>query len=122
MAIQEKDEVIENLQSKNEELLRYIDLLERSEKMQHQGKDISETKKKSRTLKNVLSRAETALWFAKSFRLELESMTVKEINSNVRHNLVVDNSGTGNTDNVSAFDALSDDDKGKVEKVLFLLD
>ena len=40
MAVQEKDEVIENLQSKNEELLRYIDLLEKSEKMQHQGKDI----------------------------------------------------------------------------------
>jgi predicted Zn-dependent protease len=77
MAIQEKDEVIENLQSKNEELLRFIDLLEKSEKMQHQGKDISETKKKSRTLKIFLSRAETALWFAKSFGLELESMTVK---------------------------------------------
>ncbi|CAB4028869.1 Hypothetical predicted protein [Paramuricea clavata] len=49
-------------------------------------------------------------------------MTVKEINSNVRHNLVVDNSRTDSTDNVSGFDALSDDDKGKVEKVLFLLD
>ena len=122
MTIQEKDEVIENLQSKNEELLKYIDILEKSEKIQHQGKDISDAKKKSRTLKNFLSRAETALWFAKSFGLELESMTVKEIKSNIRHNLVVDNSGTGNTDNVSGFDALSDDDKGKVEKVLFLLD
>ncbi|CAB3999326.1 Hypothetical predicted protein [Paramuricea clavata] len=49
-------------------------------------------------------------------------MTIKEINSDIRHNLVVDNSGTGNTNNVSGFDALSDDDKGKVEKVLFLLD
>ena len=48
-------------------------------------------------------------------------MTVKEINSDVRHNLVIDNSGTSNTD-VSGFDALSDDDKGKVEKLLFLLD
>ncbi len=117
MAIQEKDEVIENLQSKNEELLKYIDILEKSEKIQHQGKDISDAKKKSRTLKNFLSWAETALWFAKSFGLELESMTVKEIKSNIRHNLVVDN-----TDNVSGFDALLDDDKGKVEKVLFLLD
>ncbi|CAB3994404.1 Hypothetical predicted protein [Paramuricea clavata] len=109
MAIQEKDEVIENLQSKNEELLRYIDLFEKSEKMQHQGIDISGTKKKSRALKIFVS-GRNVLWFAKSFGMELESMTVKEMNSNVRHNLVADNSGTGNTDNVSGFDAVSDDD------------
>ena len=63
MAIQEKDEVIESLQSKNEELWEYIGLLKKSEKIQHQGKDICQKRRK----KNFLFRAETALWFEKSW-------------------------------------------------------
>jgi hypothetical protein len=53
MALEEKDEKIEKLETKNEELKQYIEFLEKSEKMEHQGKDISVTKKKSRTLKKI---------------------------------------------------------------------
>ncbi|CAB3983662.1 Hypothetical predicted protein [Paramuricea clavata] len=120
-ALEEKDEKIEKLETKNKKLKQYIELLEKSEKMEHQGKDISETKKKSRTLKKCLSRAETALWFARSFGLELKSVNVKEINSGIAHNLMMENNVTGSTEN-TGFDALSEDDKAKVEKVLFLLD
>lgn len=100
----------------------FLKLLEKSEKMKHQGKNITEPKKKSRTLKKILSRAETALWFARSFGLELESVTVKEVNSGISHDLKMENNvtGTSNTDS-SGFDALSENDKDKVEKVLFLL-
>ena len=121
IAMQQKDEEIVDLQAKNEELLRYIDILERSENMQHKGKDISETKKKSKTLKSFLPRAQTALWFAKSFGLSIESLSVKESNSGIEHNLFMDDDA-GNTRNVSVFDAVSNDDKLKIEKVLFLLD
>ncbi|CAB4040368.1 Hypothetical predicted protein, partial [Paramuricea clavata] len=68
----------------------------------HKGKDISEVIKKSRTLKKYLSRANVALWFSRSFGLQVESLIVSEVKS--------------------GFDALSVDDKSKVEKVLFLLD
>ena len=117
MALKERDEKIEKLETKNEELKQYVLLLEKS------GKSITETKKKSRTLKNFLSRAETALWFARSFGLELESVPVKEVNSGISHDLKTENNvtGTSNTDS-SGFDALSENDKDKVEKVLFLLD
>jgi hypothetical protein len=52
--------------------------------------------------------------------LELKSLTVKEVNSGISHNLMMENNVTGSTDN-NGFDALSEDDKDKVEKVLFLL-
>lgn len=121
MALKERDEKIEKLETKNEELKQYVLLLEKSEKMKHQGKNITETKKKSRTLKKFLSRAKTALWFARSFGLELESVTVKEVNSGISHDLKMENNvtGTSNTDS-SGFDALSENDKDKVEKVLVM--
>jgi CHASE3 domain sensor protein len=55
MALEEKYEKIEKLETKNEELKQYIELLEKSEKIEHQGKDISETKKKSRTQKIIVT-------------------------------------------------------------------
>ena len=56
MALEERDEKIEKLETKNEELKQYVLLLEKSEKMKHQRKNVTETKKKSRTLKKILSR------------------------------------------------------------------
>jgi hypothetical protein len=55
MAIQEKDEVIESLQSKNEELWEYIGLLKKSEKIQHQGKDICQKRRKKDSQKFFVS-------------------------------------------------------------------
>jgi hypothetical protein len=109
------------LRSKNEELLSYIERLEKSQDLQHKGKDISEVIKKSRTLKNYLSRANIAFWFSRSFGLQVESLIVGKVKSGVKHNLTVPNKTTDQASD-KGFDALSDDDKSKVEKVLFLLD
>ena len=51
LVLKQKDDKIEKLETKNEELKQYILLLEKSEKVEHKGKNISEIKKKSRTLK-----------------------------------------------------------------------
>jgi hypothetical protein len=60
------------------------------------------------------------LWFSKSFWLELESIVVKENKTGVVHHLDADT--TDPTLGSNGFNALSEDDKEKVEKVLFLLD
>ncbi|CAB3989234.1 Hypothetical predicted protein [Paramuricea clavata] len=57
----------------------------------------------------------------KSFGLQVESLIVSEVKSGVKHNLTLPNKTTDQASD-KGFDALSDDDKSKVEKVLFLLD
>ena len=69
VAIQEKDAAIDNLQTINEDLSSYVSSLEN---LAYKGKAISEVVKKSRTLKAFLSRVQSALWFPKSFGLELK--------------------------------------------------
>ena len=93
-AINEKNKEISDLRSKNEELLSYIEKLEKSQDLQHKGKDISEVIKKSRTLKKYLSRANVALWFSRSFGLQVESLIVSEVKSGVKHNLTLPNKTT----------------------------
>ena len=123
MAIQEKDKTIENLQTMNENLSIYVSNLEN---LAYKGKDISEVSKKSRTLKSFLSRAQSALWFATSFGLEVKSITVRETKTGESHTAT-----DGKTPEApacqekrqtSGFEALSIEDKSNVEKVLFLLD
>ena len=102
--INEKDEQISNLQSINKEL------------KVHTGKHVSEVKKKSRTLKTFMSRAQRALWFSKSFGLNIESIIVSETETGFVK------SSCGVPHNCHGFDALSDQNKSKVEMVLFLMD
>ncbi|XP_066016033.1 uncharacterized protein [Pocillopora verrucosa] len=121
LAIQEKEQSLSNLQSKNEELQHYFEKIENSDKT-YVGKDISEVKKKSRTLKEFMCRAKTALWFAKSFGLELESMTMNEQKTGISHTVMAEDQMSNYNGNSNAFDSLSEEEKSKVEKVLFLLD
>ena len=109
-----------DIQSKNEELLNYIDKFENSDKP-YAGKDISEVKKKSRTLTAFMSRATTALWFAKSFGLELQSLTVSELKTGLKHTPTAEGQDPS-SESSNGFDTLSEEEKSRVEKVLFLLD
>ena len=123
VAIQEKDKTIENLQTINEDLSSYVSTLEN---LAYKGKDISKVSKKSRTLKPFLSRAQSALWFATSFGLEVKSITVRETKPGESHS-VTDRKTPEAPDcqenrQTSGFEALSIEDKSNVEKVLFLLD
>ena len=125
VAIQEKDGAIKNLQTISEDLSSYVSSLEN---LAYKGKDISEVAKKSRTLKAFLSRAQSALWFATSFGLELKSLTVREtIKSGELHIVTVDTktleaSSSHGERQSGGFEALSLEEKSTVEKVLFLLD
>ena len=131
VAINGKDKTIEHLQSKNQELIDYVRLLEKNENISYKGKDISGTKKKSRTLKSFSSRAQTALWFAKSYGLELKSIIVAETKTGATHTVTPQAQGqvgaASSADEQTrlqqtGFDTLSEDEKGNVEKILFLLD
>ena len=114
-AIQERDHIISDLKSRNQELMSYIETLENSANLLNKGKDISEVKKKSRTLNTFLSRAKTALWFSRSFGLELKSLTLNEAKTGASHTVMV-------TGQESTASSLSEEEKANVEKVLFLLD
>ena len=122
-----QNKVIEDQQKTNEELVKYIKELENVHKvgvLENKGKDIGDVKKKSRTLKTFMSRAQTALWFSKSFGLELESLVVTETKTGTVHVLGnMDSSSSTPADCTgSRFDSLCDADKAKVEQTLFLLD
>ena len=110
-AVHERDqEEISSLKQQNRELLSYIECLEKNESLQNKGKDISEVKNKSRSLKTFLTRAQTALWFCNSFGLSIQGMQVKEQKTGQTHHLELEK----NTSHGS-----SDEDKTKIEQVFF---
>ena len=111
-AIQERDAIISDQKSKNQEFMSYFETLENSEHLLNRGKDISEVKK-SRTLNTFLSRAKTALWFSRSFGLELKHLTVNEAKTGASRTMMM--TGQGQTAN-----ALSEEEKAKVEKAFFI--
>ena len=119
-SIEDREKELLDMQGKNNELLSYIDKLKTSSQKEYAGKDISEVKKKFRTLNTFMSRAETALWFSKSFGLELESLKVKEIKTGTSHTVMAQ--GQDPVEKGNGFDALTEEEKSRVEKVLFLLD
>ena len=112
-ALKEKDRKFLELSSENEGLKKYVEKLQICA-LKYKGKDISEVQKKSRTLASFMSRAQVALWFAKSFGLKVETMTVSEIKTGIIHNL--------STNKRSAHDFHELPQEEKSEKVLFLLD
>ena len=112
--VQEREE-ISSLKQQNRELLSYIECLEKNESLQNKGKDISEVKNKSRSLKTFLTHAQTALWFSNSFGLSVQGIQVKEQKTGQTHHLELEK-------NTSQGCSLSDEDKTKIEQVLFLLD
>lgn len=116
--VQKREEVINDQQKTNGELRNYIEKLEEINNLgglQNKGKNISEVKKKSRTLNTFLSRASTALFFARSFVLEIEGLTVKESKTGIVHNI-------GSTKKKTEAKALTESEKTKGEQTLFLMD
>ena len=111
----------------NQNLLNYIDILERNENASNKGKDISEVKKKSRTLNIFLTRAQNVLWFSKAIGLELQSVTVIETETGKLHIIgteqAQDPSGvtSNNEEQSRGFEAIPDQEKANVERILFLL-
>jgi hypothetical protein len=126
--LREKDRVIGHLQTSNNELKQYIENLEKQfdYPKQYQGKTVSESKNKSRTIKNFLSRAEVALWFSEAFGIEIEALHVNESDTGAKH-LLYFSGNNGESESVpeqnnSRYSSLDENEKKQIEEILFLLD
>lgn len=126
--LREKDRIIGHLQTTSHELQQYIDKLEMQFYFpeQYQGQTLSESKNKSRTIKNFLSRAEVGLWFSKSFGIEIESLHVNECDTGVKHLLhFSENKGQAETtesvpeQEKSRYSSLDEYEKKQIEDILF---
>lgn len=125
--VQEKDRIISHLQNTNKELEDYVANLEKlSLNVEYKGKPLASSKNKGRTLKNFLTRAETALWFSKFFGLDIESILVKESDTGVKHTIAMKQSLpcdlSEEQETNLKYDSLSVEEKKQVEEILFLLD
>ena len=126
--IQEQDRVINHLQNTNKELEDYVANLEKlSTTVEYKGKPVSSSLNKGRTLKNFLTRAETALWFSHFFGLNIESILVKESDTGVKHTLTMRQSlpcdlAAQEQETTLKYNSLSEEEKKQVEEILFLLD
>ena len=113
--INQKERVINHLQNENQQLLNYLADIEKVAQIQCQynGKHLSLSQNKGRTLKTYISRAESALWFSKHFGFVLESMLVETLDSTA-------NSEPGEMKN--RYNSLTEQEKTQIEEILFVLD
>lgn len=95
---------------------------------EYKGKPLSASQNKTRTLKNFLTRAEIALWFSKSYGLNIEHILVRESDTGVKHTLhmtsespseLIEPQEPGQNTHYSK---LSEEDKIQIEEILYLLD
>ena len=120
--VTENKRVIGELRESNIELENYAKTLEETlGTAAYKGKVVAEVKNKTRTLKSFLSRVEMALWFSESFGLQLDSLNVKEVGTGLVHNLEVSHETEGNSQG-SKYNNLPEEEKEKIEQILFLLD
>ena len=113
--VNELKEEVADLKTENHELADYIQTLERNVALNCQGKTFQEVgkKQKERKLRLLKNKAQCALWFPKSFGLELSHITL------------LDKEGTNHTIDYDApctATGMSRDDEDMLEKILFLLD
>lgn len=125
--LKKKEVEIQQQKECNQALLTYVKELEMlvdNNKNPYKGKNVSDTVQKARTLKSYLSRAQTALWFSRSFGLEVESMVVRETTTDKEHNLKIPKLGEPSSSNCDGkgYEALSEKEKANVERTLFLMD
>lgn len=111
-----KEKEIHDLKDANDELHSYISVLENKDKKEYKGNPVGSVKNKTRTLNCFLNKAKTALWFANSFGLDIEALLVKEQSSGAIQRLAFD-SKKGRS-----YKDLTEEEKLKIEQVLFLLD
>ena len=121
----------EGLSSANESLRHYVKKLERRDENEKNKKDLSTLSPTTRWryMQQLKTRAQKALWFMSSFELQLKSLQV-ENNDGVRHHIdlkaVTDTNAqlSPTTDGTQGdkYSSLPEEEKVKVEKVLFLMD
>ena len=128
--IHEKDRVISHLQKTNSELEDYVANLEKINGVQaeYKGETLSASQNKTRTLNFFLTRAEVALWFSKSFGLNIEHILIRESDTGVKHTLDMrsqlpsDLTEPREQGNNTKYGNLSEEEQKQIEEILYLLD
>ncbi|CAB4006241.1 Hypothetical predicted protein [Paramuricea clavata] len=121
----EKDKMeqeISDLTLVNKELAEYVETLEKRDFLNCQGRKMHEvgskqkgSKQKGRKLRVLKNKAQCALWFMKSFSLEMSQIKLKdEDGSNYSFDYAADHGASSNL--------CQNDIKERVEQILFLLD
>ncbi|CAB3977588.1 Hypothetical predicted protein [Paramuricea clavata] len=116
----EKDKMeqeISDLTLVNKELAEYVETLEKRDFLNCQGRKMHEvgSKQKGRKLRVLKNKAQCALWFMKSFGLEMSQIKLKdEDGSNYSFDYAADHDASSNL--------CQNDIKERVEQILFLLD
>ena len=116
----EKDKMeqeISDLTLVNKELAEYVEALEKRDFLNCHGRKVHEVgrKRKGRKLKLLKIKAQFALWFMKSFGLEINQIKVKgEEGSNYAFDYTADYGASSNL--------CQNDTKERVEQIIFLLD
>ena len=128
--VQQKKLREDELLSETESLKQYIEKLERNRETDKNGKDLSALSPTTRWryLKDLTTRAQKALWFMNAYGLKLSSLEVEE-NNKTKHKLNLNDIPTttnpvhaNNTNQGGKYLTLPEDEKKKVEEVLFLMD
>ena len=116
--INKQEEEITNLTDVNKDLVDYIEALEQRESLKCQGKKVTEvgTKQKGRKLRHLKNKVQCALWFCKSFGLEITQLKLQDEKGGA-HTLDWEPTPTDGD-----YENLHKEDKKKLEQVLFLLD
>ena len=111
-------EEITDMKKVNKDLAEYVETLERKESLQCQGRKLDQlsTKQVGRKLKHLKNKAQCALWFCKSYGLELKNIEFEDQNGNSNKLNYCGMTPSGNNEN------LSQNEKNKIEQVLFLMD
>lgn len=121
--LKEKDEEIAQLRGQNDELFQHINKLEeRLGEVGCTGKKLGDLcqRQRSRQLKALKSRAEVALWFMKSYGLELSCLKGADAKHGTPYTLHFDSEKSAVPTPTPT--SITDEEDEKLEQVLFLLD
>jgi hypothetical protein len=111
------EQEISDLTLVNKELAEYVETLEKRDFLNCQGRKMHEvgSKQKGRKLRVLKNKAQCALWFMKTFGLEISQIKLKdEEGSNYSFDYAADHGASSNL--------CQNDIKERVEQILFLLD
>ena len=120
--VTELEREITDLKDTNKALRVYVEILEHKESLKCKGKTINDlgTKQKGRKLELLKNRAQCALWFCKSFGLDLTNIKLQD-ESGCSYTMEYPTPSTS-TPGQMEYDKLSEDRQKINEQVLFLLD
>ena len=107
-----------DLKHVNKNLAAYIETLEQKETLKCKGKKMNQVgaKQMGRKLLHLQNKAQCALWFCKSYGLEVKNIEFQDQDGGSHTIDYCESITTG------SYDKLSQDEKNKIEQVLFLMD